>query len=277
MGRSLLRIVVTLGVAVAVLALILGSINLARLDPALMRQQPTMPPLVMPTFTPTPVQPTLPPSPSPTPVPTEPLPSPLLRACQIPALWVPYRVQAQDSLWSLAWREGLSVAFLVHANCLPVPFVRLGQIPAAASRCHPHAGPLHLWPPADLAHLLRPAGRDHVPPGLALRRHPGGHPHSQLLERQHPVRRSGALPPPLSGDDGHATAHGHPAAHGYLHARAPADQYRYADGHRHARAIAHAYAGAFPDRDGYARAIADAGAHGHAGAHRHADRRNPLA
>ncbi len=128
MGRSLLRVIGILLAAGALLALILGSISLARLDPALTVRQPTAPPLIMPTLTPTPSLPTATPlPPRPTPTATSVPPSPLWRACQPPADWVPYRVKAQDSLWLLAWREGLSLNYLVHANCLSVAAIQPGQ------------------------------------------------------------------------------------------------------------------------------------------------------
>ncbi len=132
MGRSALRILGSLGMAGILLLLVLGSIGLTRMDRALRGEPwwtPTSPPVLMPTLTPTPLPtPTRPIAPSPTPTRAATPPPTPGSSCRPPATWVPYRVQAEDSLWLLAWREGLSMAYLVHVNCLPLAAIRPGEV-----------------------------------------------------------------------------------------------------------------------------------------------------
>lgn len=73
------------------------------------------------------------PSPYPSPSPTVPLPTPtapsvIYPTCIPPAGWLPYQVQPGDTLYSLAWRAGISVYALVEGNCLGGEALPIGRI-----------------------------------------------------------------------------------------------------------------------------------------------------
>lgn len=127
---ALARLAGALGAAVMLMALILGSIGLTRLDPLLRVGQPTR---VAYGLTPT-LYPTLVPSltptgrPSPTVVVTPTPRSPLVAQCLTPAGWLPYYVQVGETLTMLAARSGASAYLLMQANCLGVAEVQPGEL-----------------------------------------------------------------------------------------------------------------------------------------------------
>ena len=129
MRNSLFRLLTVLATGGLILALVLGSSALSRVDPMLVAQVEPTTPVVAPTLTPLPtraldtsvptvtpeaVEPTVMSEPSRTPTP----PSPLFKRCEDhPAGWIPYLVQPWETLQELAARAGLAVRELRRANC----------------------------------------------------------------------------------------------------------------------------------------------------------------
>ena len=124
-------------------ALVVGALWLSAMDRALAPpRSPTptpevawLPTLFIPTvpaLSPTPVVIVMETPPSPAPSPTEgPTPTPpsvLYPTCTPPAGWRPYRVQAGDALYHLAWRAGTSPLLIQQANCLVGERLTVGQI-----------------------------------------------------------------------------------------------------------------------------------------------------
>ncbi|MCS7177679.1 MAG: LysM peptidoglycan-binding domain-containing protein [Anaerolineae bacterium] len=128
-------------------SLVLGALWLSMAERAAVLPQPSpMPPMEtigFITFVPV----TLPPSPTPTgPVEatsTPPLASPVLSStpeatptrpsvlypvCTPPAGWLPYRVRAGDTLYTLAWRADTSPLLIQRANCLTRAVLTTGQM-----------------------------------------------------------------------------------------------------------------------------------------------------
>ncbi len=121
--------------------LVLGALWLTAMDRAVVLPiQPTptaemawLPTLIIPTIvlvTPSPLPPEVSPSlvPSPTVWPTPTPPSVLYPTCTPPAGWLPYRVRAGDTLYSLAWQAGTSPLLIQQANCLVGEALPVGRI-----------------------------------------------------------------------------------------------------------------------------------------------------
>ncbi|MBC7226592.1 MAG: LysM peptidoglycan-binding domain-containing protein [Thermoflexales bacterium] len=68
------------------------------------------------------------PAPSPTQGPTPTPPSVLYPTCTPPAGWRPYQVRPGDTLYSLAWRAGVSPLLIQQANCLVGETLTPGRI-----------------------------------------------------------------------------------------------------------------------------------------------------
>ena len=123
MKQSLIRLAGVLVTGGFVLALVLGSLVLARVDPLLRAELPASATVRLPTATPFPtnapaatstLRPTRTSIPSPTPTP----PSPLFERCEDhPTGWVSHVVAQGETLQVLAARTGLAVHELRRANC----------------------------------------------------------------------------------------------------------------------------------------------------------------
>jgi LysM repeat protein len=87
--------------------------------------------------------------PTPTPIP----PTPIATVCGPPPNWVPYRVQAEDTLFSLARETRTTVAQIKQANCLVGDAVYRGQllylpfVPATPTPTPTPCGPPPYWVP----------------------------------------------------------------------------------------------------------------------------------
>ncbi len=122
MKQSILRLVGVLAAGAFVLALVIGSLLLTRVDPMLIAEAPPSATVQPPTYTPFPThapttstpRPTATSQPDPTPTPQ----SPLFERCEAhPNGWVLYEVAAGETLQVLAARAGLGVHELRRANC----------------------------------------------------------------------------------------------------------------------------------------------------------------
>jgi LysM repeat protein len=122
MKASILRLIGVLATGAFVLALVVGSLVVARIDPMLRADVPPTTTVRIPTFTPFPTnvpatstpRPTATLKPSPTPTPQ----SPLFERCDAyPTGWVLYEVMSGETLQVLAARAGLAVHELRRANC----------------------------------------------------------------------------------------------------------------------------------------------------------------
>ncbi len=135
-----------------ILGIVLGSIEQAKSDPALLVRRPTHS-VRIPTATlfPTRVPDTpLPPSPTPSPAESTPV-LPWREACTYPATWQPHLVSAGETLYSLAWRHFISPFFLMRANCLQIAMALPGDTLYVPPRpVAPPTPPVrHCGPPPD--------------------------------------------------------------------------------------------------------------------------------
>ena len=113
------------------LGMVMGSVLLSEIDPAMVVESPTRS-VTLPTSTLYPTlsleTPALTPEPvsSPTSSPTP--ASPLVEQCTPPAGWLPHEVKADETLLTLAWFSHTSVYELMEANCLDTTEIRPGTI-----------------------------------------------------------------------------------------------------------------------------------------------------
>ncbi|MEA3308004.1 MAG: LysM peptidoglycan-binding domain-containing protein [Chloroflexota bacterium] len=129
MKESLARLGGVLLIGFLILGLVLGNIQLAQLDPALVRTRPTYQSLApTATFYPTVVPETPLPVESATP-PLTPTPrSALIEQCTPPDGWLPYAVRHDDTLFSLAWRAQTTAYVLMQNNCLGTMQLVVGEV-----------------------------------------------------------------------------------------------------------------------------------------------------
>lgn len=127
MKGSLARLAGVFIVGLLILVMVLGSVQLAQVDPELIFVRPRNTSLApTPTYYPT-LEPGVTSSPS-TPVVTPTPRSQIIAQCTPPAGWQPYAVRPGESLVSLAWRARTSVHVLVQGNCLGSPEVETGDV-----------------------------------------------------------------------------------------------------------------------------------------------------
>lgn len=127
---------VTLGTLLALVAglLVIGAMWLSLTDRAMAPLSPApsteivwFPPTFPPRATPSPLPLTSPAAPGPTETPT-PLSVLYPTPCVPPVGWLPYTVQRGDTLYSLAWRSGISPLLLRQANCLGTDLLQVGWV-----------------------------------------------------------------------------------------------------------------------------------------------------
>ncbi len=128
MKEVLLRLAGVFLTGVLTLALVLGSVQLAQVDPMLVFVPPARTPRgPTPTYYPTlAATPTA--EPFPTALQTSTPRSELIARCEPPAGWLPYTVRPGETLVTLAWRAQTNVHVLAQANCLGIQEVRAGEI-----------------------------------------------------------------------------------------------------------------------------------------------------
>jgi LysM repeat protein len=158
------------GVAVlfVVAATLVGGVLLALSDsPDLAEQEATdtpfsvasQTPSVPPTHTATPVPPTPTEKPTDTPLPSATNPPPTVTpqpttACQVMSSWMPYTVQAGDTLYKIGLRYGVTVDVLQSGNCLWDADLSTGQViyvpPGGPAAVSPTQTPVLSGPQAEI-------------------------------------------------------------------------------------------------------------------------------
>ncbi len=129
MKGSLARLAGVFIVGLLILVMVLGSVQLAQIDPELVFVRPRNTSRA-PTLT---LYPTLEPGVTSSPSTSEPVVTPTPRSqiiaqCTPPQGWQPYAVRPGESLVSLAWRARTRVHVLVQANCLGSPELEAGDV-----------------------------------------------------------------------------------------------------------------------------------------------------
>ncbi|MBN1487794.1 MAG: LysM peptidoglycan-binding domain-containing protein [Anaerolineae bacterium] len=124
--KSLTRLISALLAGMLSLAMILGSSGAIQVDPDMIIKRPTRVSYIptatlFPTSIPGTVT-TVPPPASATPA------SPVIEQCAIPEGWVPWQVQEGDSIYTLAWRAGVTTYILLQANCRSALDLNTGDI-----------------------------------------------------------------------------------------------------------------------------------------------------
>lgn len=157
-GHSLPRLVGGLTTGLLLLLLVLGSIQLAQVDPMLVRPRPTRIALgptatLYPTLAPTTPTATAGVTVGPSPTPR----SSLVVQCTPPPGWLPHLVQPGETIFTLAWSAQTSALILMQANCLPAPEVAPGDLlylpPLPLATATPYrCGP----PPSWLIYYVKP-------------------------------------------------------------------------------------------------------------------------
>ncbi|MGB8215291.1 MAG: LysM peptidoglycan-binding domain-containing protein [Anaerolineales bacterium] len=153
--KSLRQVFFGIVVALASIGLLLGGFLLSLAEgkiTTLSTSSPTPTPTLMPTSSPT-WQPLTPSLGSLTPTPTwtitqTPSLLPPPTNCPPPVGWLPYIVQAGDTLDGIAARYQVSIAALQHANCLLTPGLLPGvviYVPPVPTQTPVPCGPPYLW------------------------------------------------------------------------------------------------------------------------------------
>jgi len=149
-GRSLSRLAGGLITGLLLLLLILGSTQLAQVDPTLVRPRPTRIALgptatLYPTLAPTTPTATAGVTAGPSPTPR----SSLVVQCTPPPGWLPHLVQPGETIFTLAWSTQTSALILMQANCRPAPEVAPGDLLYLPPLPLATATPYRCGPPAS--------------------------------------------------------------------------------------------------------------------------------